>query len=245
VNLEGFWYDYKDMQLALIDGTEVRTENSDARMYGAELEISASPIEGLQLRALGNIIHTETIDYYSLDPAANDDYYQETRLAQRSESERIGKVFPSDTPPGNCHPQGSPRDSVLCSSLGDKNGLDDYSGNELSRSPKYKYMLSADYEIPLGRLGSLTPGWKYSWSDDTYYRVFNRDFDLQKAYHTTDLKLAWNSPERRWNAEVFVDNVENNAIKDYISIGSRLFGAPPLAWYGAPRFYGFSVGFKY
>jgi iron complex outermembrane receptor protein len=246
VNLEGFWYDYKDMQLALIDGTEVRTENSDARMYGVELELTASPIEGLQLRALGNFIHTETIDYFTLDTAANDDFYQETRLAQRADAERLGKSFPSDVAePGNCHPQGEPQVFVHCASLGDQNGLDDYSGNELSRSPKWKYMLSGEYEIPLGRLGSLTPGVKYSWTDDTYYRVFNRDFDLQEAYHTTDVKVTWNSPERRWTAEAFVDNIENNATKDYILIGSRLFGAPPLAWYGQPRFWGFSVGFKY
>ena len=94
-------------------------------------------------------------------------------------------------------------------------------------------------------LGTLTPRVQYTWRDDTYFRAFNRDFDLQEAYHMTDAKLEWRSPEERWSAEVFVQNIEDEAPKQNILIGSRAFGSPPFAWYGPPRFYGFQVGFKY
>ena len=83
-----------------------------------------------------------------------------------------------------------------------------------------------EYEIPLGRFGSLTPRVQYTWQDDTYFRVFNRDFDLQEAYHQTDAKLIWSSPEQSWSAEVFVENIEDEAVKQYILIGSRAFGSP-------------------
>jgi hypothetical protein len=214
-------------------------------MYGIELEGFATPIEGLNLRAVFNYIYTETIDYYSLDTAANDDIFQDKRLSARADNEATNLPFPGPSTSKKCNPPGQPGEGIWCGALGDRDGLDDYSGNELSRSPQVRYTLSADYDIPLGRFGTITPGVKYSWSDDTYYRVFNRDFDLQEAYHKTDAKLIWKSPETRWTAEVFVDNIEDEATKDYILIGSRLFGAPPLAWYGAPRFYGFSIGFKY
>jgi outer membrane receptor protein involved in Fe transport len=124
-------------------------------------------------------------------------------------------------------------------------GLDDFSGNELSRAPRWKITLSGGYEIPLGRLGSLTPRVQYTWQDDTYFRAFNRDFDLQESYHLTDAKLEWQSPEERWSAEVFVQNIEDEAPKHNILIGGRAFGSPPFAWYGPPRFYGFQIGFKY
>jgi iron complex outermembrane receptor protein len=124
-------------------------------------------------------------------------------------------------------------------------GLDEFSGNQLSRSPKWKYTLSAGYEIPLGRLGTLTPRVQYTWQDDTYFRVFNRPFDLQEDYHLTDVKLQWSSPEDRWNAEVFVQNIEDEAPKQNVFVGPRGFGAPAFAWYGPPRFYGVQVGLKY
>ena len=115
----------------------------------------------------------------------------------------------------------------------------------ISRSPEWKITLSGEYEIPLGRFGSLTPRVQWAWQDDTYFRAFNREFDLQEAYHQTDAKLIWSSPEQRWEAEVFVTNIEDEAPKQNILIGSRNFGAPPFAWYGPPRFYGVRVGFKY
>ena len=74
---------------------------------------------------------------------------------------------------------------------------------------------------------------------------FNRDFDLQKAFHQTDAKLIWSSPEQRWDAEVFVTNIEDEAPKQNLFIGSRSNGSPPIVWWGPPRFYGVRVGFKY
>jgi iron complex outermembrane receptor protein len=128
---------------------------------------------------------------------------------------------------------------------GTVNGLDDYSGNQLSRSPEWKVTLSGEYEIPIGRYGSLSPRVQYTWQDDTYFRAFNRDFDLQDAYHLTDAKVTWRSPEERWWIEVFVQNIEDEAPKQNILVGPRYFGSPVLAWYSPPRFYGVQVGFKY
>jgi iron complex outermembrane receptor protein len=237
VNIEGFFYAYDDLQIALIDGTSTRTENSDARMYGWEVETVAAPIPGLQLRALISYLNTETLDYYSLDPAKPPNVALADRLGQRADAERMGEAFETWD---RCFDL-TTRTNVQCGQLGDRGGLDDYSGNQLSRSPEWKMTFSAEYEITLGELGSV----QYTWQDDTYYRVFNRDFDLQEDYHKTDAKLIWDSPERRWTAEVFVENIEDEATKDYILIGSRVFNSPPLAWYGAPRFYGFRVGFRY
>jgi iron complex outermembrane receptor protein len=242
LNVEGFLYNYEDMQLALIDGTQTRTENADTRMYGVEIEANAEPVEGLRLGAVLGHLKTELIDYFSLDPASLDDTFLDHLLTKRAEAERLGETYANWM---RCDDPSTGRQNVRCGDLGEKDGLFDFSGNELSRAPKWKVTLQAEYEIPIGRFGSLTPRVHYSWQDDTYFRVFNRDFDLQEAYHETDAKLLWESPERRWSAEVFVENIEDVAVKDYILIGSRVFNAPPLAWYNEPRFYGIRVGFKY
>jgi outer membrane receptor protein involved in Fe transport len=249
VNLEGFFYSYEDLQLVIIDGLVLRTENSDARMWGWDLESQLSPIEGLNLSAVVSYLRTETIDYHSLDPATAYQV-QASRLGEREDAEALYQEGIRDdtaffeTRRGCLSPKldGS---LVACNTLGDAGALDDFSGNVLSRSPRWKLTLSGDYEIPLGRFGSLIPRIQYTWQDETFFRAFNKDFEKQEPYHLTDASLTWKSPEDRWNVELFVSNIEDEAPKQNILIGPRYFGSPPLAWYGPPRFYGVQIGFKY
>jgi outer membrane receptor protein involved in Fe transport len=249
VNLEGFFYNYQDMQLVIIDGLALRTENTDAKMYGWDLETQAVPIDGLLLSAVVSFLDTETTgQYLSLDPANADDYDRarlEARdIADANEAEAEGGLGYEKQPTCLSSRAGLAQ-YVECGTLTPFGGLDDFTGNELSRAPRWKTTLSAEYELPIGRFGSLTPRIQYTWQDDTYFRVFNRDFDLQEAYHLTNAKLVWTSPEQRWTVEAFVENIEDEAPKQNILVGPRQFGAAPLAWYGPPRFYGMQVGFKY
>jgi iron complex outermembrane receptor protein len=259
LNLDGFVYLYENMQLVVLDELVLRTENTDARMYGWDLKAIAMPVEGLRFEANLSNLHTETIDYFSLDPAnlisatasTSDPIvtYNYWRLFERDKTENYrpedaGAVSYVDST-GCYGPRDNPQPGYRCGDTGDRRGLDDFSGNQLSRAPEWKVMLAAEYEIPLARLGSLTPRVQYAWQDDTYFRAFNKDFDLQEAYHQTDAKLIWSSPEDRWEAEVFVTNIEDEAPIQNLFIGARSNGSPPVVWWGPPRFYGFRVGFKY
>jgi len=274
INLEGFFYNYQALQLVILDGLSLRTENTDAKMYGWDLEAQASPIEGLNLSAIVSFLKTRTIDYFSLDPTltlpipgvtqAGWQEWHSRRLLERENAE-------ADAAGGETGASGryesracflSPNNfgaTIQCGELNNNpevgafgdfirtsvGGLDDFSGNDLSRAPKWKITLSGGYDVLLGRFGTLTPHVQYTWSDDTYFRAFNKDFDLQEAYHLTDAKLIWRSPEDRWSVEAFVQNIEDKAAKQNILIGPRQFGAPPFAWYNPPRFYGLQVGFRY
>ena len=248
VNVEGFFYAYDSMQLALIDGTKVRTENSDARMYGWEVELKLADLvlPGLRVQGLVSYLNTEILDYLTLDPGTFSGIENQTRLAARESNESVGRPFPDPANPNQCTDPDNPFGAqISCFTLGDEGGLDDFSGNQLSRSPEWKFTFSAEYDIELGDYGRLTPRVQYTWQDDTYYRVFNRDFDEQDDFHKTDLKIVWTSPEERWTAEAFVENIEDETVKQNILIGSQITGSPPLAWYNEPRFYGFRVGFRY
>ena len=152
----------------------------------------------------------------------------------------------------------------------------DYSGNELTRSPKLQYSIGAEYDIYLGRWGTLTPRVQFYWQDDTWYRPFNRTLqnsrlnapcpiprgdgaacvdgilqaaaagrDLQESYHFTDVKLVWTSPTETWTAEAFVQNLEDKVVYQNVLVSTPLLDSPQMAWYGAPRIYGFRAGFRF
>jgi outer membrane receptor protein involved in Fe transport len=57
-----FYYDYQDMQnTSLIGITNVIT-NNDAEVYGGEIEITATPVTGLDLSVSGGYVHTRVQD---------------------------------------------------------------------------------------------------------------------------------------------------------------------------------------
>ncbi len=223
LNLEAFYYDYRDYQVVEIDGLSIRTENApEARVYGVELEFDAEPLPGLRLNGQVGYLDAEFREFRSVDPLDS--------LAGRAR-----------------------QDALPLSEF------EDLSGNRLARAPEWSYTIAAEYSLPLGDLGTLTPRVQFYWQDDTFYRAYNGcservlsqgvctdpDLDLQQAYHRTDLRLTWRGPEEVWSFEAFVLNLEDDDIFQNLLIGSRAVGSPGLAQYSPPRIYGFRVGFRY
>lgn len=60
VNGSAFYYDYKGIQLFSQLGTSTVTFNSDARIYGAELDVRARVSPTFDLGASGSLLHTRT-----------------------------------------------------------------------------------------------------------------------------------------------------------------------------------------
>ena len=220
VNLEAFLYEYKDLQLTVIDGLSFRTENADAEVYGADLEIEAQPIPGLLLNTVFGYLETELKDYFSIDPT-------NTRQIIDFESCRqFPTLGQAGVDPG-------------CGMVSD------FSGNVLSRAPKFKVTVGAEYTIYTSEYGSFTPRIQYYWQDDAFYRAFNDPLDEQQTYHLTDVKLSWRSPEERYSLELFVNNIEDDSVFQNVLVGPAEVSSPSLAWYGAPRTWGIRAGFVY
>ena len=92
-------------------------------------------------------------------------------------------------------------------------GFLDLSGNHLEDAPEYKVALQTSYRIELGDMGSLTPVLSFTWTDDYYRRAFNRsDFDQVDSHTRTDFRLLWDSPDRRYGVELFVQNIEDETV---------------------------------
>ena len=148
----------------------------------------------------------------------------------------------------------------------------DFAGNQLSRAPEFSYTLGVEYDVYLGRFGTLTPRLQYYWQDDTWFRAFNRTpensgpncpeiygptparraalcgsivNDLQDSYHYTDIKATWRSPGEKYWVEAAVLNLEDDVVYQNVVIGGGVLGNPGLAWYGPPRTYTFAAGFRF
>ena len=256
LNVEGFFYNYRDQQLVLYDGLSVRTDNADSEMMGVDVEFDAEPLPGLRLDGFVSVLDTEFTEYEAVDPI---DVLVATNC--RIEARTLDPTYRSGLP--GCTPT-------------------DYSGNELTRSPKLQYSIGVAYDIYLGRFGTLTPRVQYYWQDDTWFRPFNRTRansganapcpisdlneggceirasdgqsillnatdgrDEQEAYHFTDLKLSWTSPSETWNAEAFVINLEDQVVYQNLIVSTPILDSPQMAWYGQPRTYGFRIGFRF
>ena len=253
LNVEGYFYNYRDQQQVLIDGLSIRPDNADSEMQGVDVEFDAEPIPGLRFDGTVSVMDTEFTDYVAVDPL-------DVLVSSHCRTEGLS-LEPEPTLP---HPG--------CTTT-------NYSGNELTRSPKLQYSLGAEYDIYLGRYGTLTPRVQFYWQDDTWFRPFNRTAansgknapcplpgseggatggcingfligaadgrDLQESYHLTDIKLIWTSPSSNWTAEAFVQNLENEIVYQNLLVSTPLLDSPQFAWYGHPRVYGFRIGFRY
>jgi len=103
----------------------------------------------------------------------------------------------------------------------------DFSGQRLPAAPRYSTALLASYTWSLGRFGSLTPSFKTNWTDGLDRRGLGNPHDQLEAYTLSDVRLAWKSPEGRWKAEAFVENLEDHDDKFFQSYTPLAVGGRP------------------
>ena len=110
---------------------------------------------------------------------------------------------------------------------------EDFSGNSLINSPDLSANLSVQYTFDLGRVGALTARAQSHWQDDWYHRPYNLAEDKEDSYMATDVRLIWRSPEERWYAEAFVNNISDEEFATSIEVtNGGFFGNinPPRIW---------------
>lgn len=69
-NVSVFAYDYKDLQVSKVLGALIVVDNAArAKLYGAEFDITAMPVQGLELAANLALLHSKYTDFCNQDPA--------------------------------------------------------------------------------------------------------------------------------------------------------------------------------
>ena len=132
---------------------------------------------------------------------------------------------------------------------------EDFSGNPLPNSAEFTVSLSAEYDLDLGRIGILTPGYYASWSDDVVFDrsdgrgLINNDGQTfipehgvgQKAYWIHNVRLQYKTQEGRIAAAGWVRNLTNEVYKVFAFENGDYVGN----LVGAPRTYGVDLTLRW
>jgi iron complex outermembrane receptor protein len=230
LNTTFFYYDYRDLQVFIIDQTDLGypipklVNAADSLVYGIELDVGAQPLTGLSINYNFAWVKSE----------------YEKFLVTFIERFRL------------------PRPCRTCP-LPDPRFLDiertyDYTGNPLLAAPRYSMTGSVEYELPIptlfGRsLGTVTPRFSFSWKDQIYFDTcsgrgtkcnFPEGYFGEKPYWLFNAALTWRSEDDRFEVMGWIHNFMDHHYKTQNFDLSEGIGVI-LDAYAEPRTYGITA----
>jgi iron complex outermembrane receptor protein len=111
----------------------------------------------------------------------------------------------------------------------------DFSGQELSRSPKWDLTANAQYRFNVGNWVAVTPRAEYHYVSQLYYLQPDIQPEGADAMHIVNFNLKFQPPGQPWNVSLFCDNATNTQFR------THTFDNPlgvVAASYSDPRIYG-------
>jgi iron complex outermembrane recepter protein len=125
-------------------------------------------------------------------------------------------------------------------------------GNRLPFAPEYTAALVYERYFALPNGGKLVPRLQTKYQSEMFLTDFNRESDRQRAYTRTDLGVRYEAPTR-WVIEAFVQNVEDEAVKNNVDLrgnqpgtgGVPGFPGVARAFFDAPRTYGLRATYRF
>lgn len=225
LNLEGFYWDYRDLQLSslVLDGSgnlSLTTQNAGkARIYGFNADIVAKPFSGLTLHA--------GIEYVN-------SRYQEYSFVQAAQFTASGAtgcaVAPANIPSG---PLG-PYVTINCA------------GKPLVRSPKISGNVGLNKRFDLNNGGDVTFETTVAFATKRYTSTSFVPNALARSYANWDATLTYNAPGDQW----FMGGYVRNITKATVYTGGGGDQSPFVTGFvsstiGAPRTYGARFGVRF
>jgi iron complex outermembrane receptor protein len=116
----------------------------------------------------------------------------------------------------------------------------DYSGHPLIAAPTWNFSGIAEYQIPLGRWGSLIPQYNVSYRSKVYLDPQMLDPISQEPFFLHNARLAYRTPDGRFEIAGWVENFMNERYKIDafdISLGEDAI----LEVWNEPRMYGLTL----
>lgn len=178
LNLAGFYYDYRNIQLRALQGASLNVYNAaSSRIYGLDVDLDAVLTDRLTLTGGAEVLDAKYTDF------PNGVENLPTPLA---------------TIPGGCTGTPNPRRGgttpIVC----------DLTGNTMIQSPKFTANLGIQYDWE-GTWGDLTLDVADHYNSGYYFEPDNQLH--QNAYHWLTASLRWTSPDGYWTAKLWGTNL--------------------------------------
>jgi iron complex outermembrane receptor protein len=240
LNLSAFFYSYENLQVFQLENSadaipvQQLINANDARVYGAELEFTARPLDGM-LGGLGLEILED------LDIRLNGGWLESEYLDFQD------TIFVRVPNPNRTPENPFPRSILVEQTV-------DFSGNRLVSSPHFSASGTVEWRLPLGsggRYGTLAPRYDFAWKDDVFFDPTEGvgtdptldfpEFALgQPALLLHNFRLAWRSADERFEVAGWVRNATNEVYKDNAFDISQFF-EEVIEVIGDPRTYGVTL----
>jgi iron complex outermembrane recepter protein len=226
LNIEGFWWNYRDQQVSSA------ARDSFGNIIFATRNVGRSTNRGVEVEAVALVTPRTRI---SANAQYLDALYDSFVYTTPNNSPQVPGQLTSVPPTANCpFVLGTPTTVYL----------QDCSNRRPANAPKWVFSLGGEHTIPLGE-------WNLVLNASTRYQseVFNGleylSSEVQKGYWQSDASVTLSQAEDRYFVTAFVNNIENN---DVVSNSfPNPFGGAALV-VGAvrpPRLYGIRTGLKF
>ncbi|MBV8806166.1 MAG: TonB-dependent receptor, partial [Sinobacteraceae bacterium] len=225
VNIEGFYYDYKNIQVEqILSAVSHITNAAKATIKGVDLDISAVPADGLTLTASLEAMEGK----YDSFPDGTSYVYNPITGGNCTFAVAVP---PAPVPCGGVTPPG----------YNAANGSWDLKGNHTIQTPPFSVSLIGQYEIPtpIGRF-DLNLAWTHSGN---YYASADNgkgqippsssQNDLQKLIDVLNGSLGWTASNRDLEIRLWAKNMTDVrywSYADEISFATFYSPAPPRSY---------------
>lgn len=216
LNLEAFWWTYKDQQFShfkanSLGGTEFVTENiGKTRIRGFEVEMRGQVTPTTTLNGTVQYLDARNLNFVYQSPAA------------------VG------LPVTGCPVTGPTAGAYTV----------DCSGLRPASSPEWTFTAGIEQRIPLGDKGDLTftASTRYQSSVMTGVDLLPQSY--QEGYFMTDLQLEYVTANKQFRVAGFVNNLENNNVVGFSQPHPRA-GGLIIESLRLPRMYGIRAGLRF
>jgi iron complex outermembrane receptor protein len=227
-NLALFWSEYDDLQRGAIvplppgaaNPQETVTDNAaGATIRGVELEITALPMEGLQLNLGIGYLDSEY-----------DDFCADINGAQTFLSQPTSNCGGAVTQTTNLGDPGGPGAYLVD---------EDNSDFDIARAPKWNISFNATYNFALPNGANLIFNSRYVYVDDMFTDVSEQS--PRKSSDLLDASIGYEEPEGRYRISVFGKNLTDETYADSRTLVPPLFDTRAV---NAPRTWGIELGWN-
>lgn len=218
-NFNGFYYDYKGLQIGAVRGTSVVTVNADADIKGLEAEFYYAVTDAFFLDAnfayldvtLDNILTSDPGDPAGLAPGV-----------VIALDENGNRQFDSD---GNV--------------------IQDIAGNTLRNAPNFSFKVGGDYTWQLQNDYRVTARFDYAWQDNYFANEFNKPTDRIGSWSQADAQLVFSPNDGSWSIKAYMKNIFDSDEVTRIGQDGPLVGRFRSVNVLEPRTYGLELNYNF